>query len=204
MKTKRATEKPQGPTGTQKSVRDMIRNSTPELLEDFDKLSNTRSVARHLSRLRCKSGFTQADMAKKLGCTQSRISKLEVATNDEITLGEIRQYAEATKAIIDLRCGPPRTHVQSVKHHALQMRAHLLALLDIADGNDDHAIKEAIVNFNHEAIWNLLHIVTEVVEKAPKTSGDTRIEIEDDLPSAPQPKEDARKARQKSRALAKA
>ena len=44
---------------------------------------------------RCQRNLTQADVAKKMGCTQSRISKLEATGDAEWTLAEIADYARA-------------------------------------------------------------------------------------------------------------
>lgn len=44
---------------------------------------------------RTRTGLTQAVLARRMGCTQSRISKLEDSTDANLTLGEINAYCAA-------------------------------------------------------------------------------------------------------------
>ena len=55
-------------------------------------------VVHQLVQLRVRAGFTQSELAKKIGCTQSRISKVEASRDEEIPLGVIRDYVKATNA----------------------------------------------------------------------------------------------------------
>ena len=44
---------------------------------------------------RVAAGFTQAQLASKMRCTQSRISKLEDSADADLRLGDIQAYAQA-------------------------------------------------------------------------------------------------------------
>jgi transcriptional regulator with XRE-family HTH domain len=58
-----------------------------------DRLSRRR-IVKTLAALRAARGLSQGDVAKKLRCTQSRISKLENGYDDELRVGELKDYAE--------------------------------------------------------------------------------------------------------------
>ena len=59
------------------------------------RLSVSTQVIDRLVIERNKVGLTQAGLAKRMGCTQSRISKLEDSVDAELTLGEIDTYCAA-------------------------------------------------------------------------------------------------------------
>lgn len=78
------------------------QGASKEVTDTFNKLKAQTNIARRLTHMRTKAGLTQAQMAKKIGCTPSAISKLESANNDDITLGNIKQYAEVTGETLHL------------------------------------------------------------------------------------------------------
>ena len=46
----------------------------------------------HLERLRCEAGLTQAEVAKRMGVTQSTVSRLEGSRWQDMKLGELEGY----------------------------------------------------------------------------------------------------------------
>ena len=53
-----------------------------------------RKVVKQLVALRSAKGLSQADIAKAMGCTQSRISKLESGVDNDLRLGDLENYLE--------------------------------------------------------------------------------------------------------------
>ena len=51
----------------------------------------------HLERLRCDAGLTQAEVAKRMGVTQSTVSRLEGSRWQDMKLGELDDYLKAMK-----------------------------------------------------------------------------------------------------------
>ena len=59
-----------------------------------DRLSRSRVVTK-LVALRAAGGLTQKAVAKKLGCSQGRVSKIESVEDADLSLGALASYAAA-------------------------------------------------------------------------------------------------------------
>jgi predicted XRE-type DNA-binding protein len=78
--------------------------SIPELVRDisgsssfsdgFESRLANRKIVKDLMILRATQGLSQKDVALKLGCTQSRISKLESMSDADLRIGDLSKYAE--------------------------------------------------------------------------------------------------------------
>lgn len=82
---------------TYSTVSQMVRDMAddPSFADDFEKHLAQRRVVKKLMVLRAAQGLSQQDIAGMIGCTQSRISKLESATDSQIRLGDLEAYAAA-------------------------------------------------------------------------------------------------------------
>jgi len=116
-----------------------------------------KSLAKQLAAIRCSKGVTQEELAKQIGCTQSRISKIENANNDQLAVQDIFDYSKALAVALTLNFGEPMgAAVDMVKYHALKIKNHLDQLAALA-GNDNK-IKQGVADFYMEAMVNLLSI----------------------------------------------
>jgi transcriptional regulator with XRE-family HTH domain len=180
------TRPPASPSGKQfSSVDELLRTSgiSPEVKAAYDQAQRSTAVCHRLALLRTRAGLTQAEMGERLGISQSAVSKLESGRDEDLTLGQIRGYCEATKLRLELSIGKPRTHVESIKAHALAMRSSMMKLADIAHSH--HDMNPAIQAFFGEAFFNILSILTECKDQLPSSP---RIEVMEDV----QQDEDAR------------
>ena len=66
-----------------------------QFTEAFNEYTAGRRLIKSLVMLRSAMGVSQADVAKVLGVTQSRISKIEHGVDDNLRLGELAAYARA-------------------------------------------------------------------------------------------------------------
>ena len=135
------------------------QNIPAEIREGVQKLAGTTRVVDELCLMRTRAGLTQAQIAERIGCTQSRISKLEGSVDRDLSLGEIFDYVKATGSQVSIGIGKPLTHVQSVKAHAAGIRRHLISLADLAKKHDE--LEPEIQSFFGEAFFNLLNILSE-------------------------------------------
>ena len=80
-----------------KSVAEMVRDisADEELAKKLEKLIESKRVVKTLISLRIREGKTQKQVAEHMGCSQSRISKLESGEDKHIRLGDILKYLEA-------------------------------------------------------------------------------------------------------------
>lgn len=62
-------------------------------------------VARQIHELRTRAGLSQAELARKIGTTQSSVSRLENADYEGHSLGMLRRVAEALGGKVDVHLG---------------------------------------------------------------------------------------------------
>ena len=79
------------------SVAEVVRNTAPD--ENFQDTSDGHpaddGVSRSLTALRRSMDVTQAELAERAGCTQSKISRIENSPNDRLKLEDLAIYARA-------------------------------------------------------------------------------------------------------------
>jgi len=80
----------------------------PELLADpavraeYEALEEEFAIIRLLVGARARAGLSQAELARRMGTTQSAIARLEGGKVNP-SLATLRRYAEATGSRLDLR-----------------------------------------------------------------------------------------------------
>lgn len=124
------------------------------------------------------AGLTQHQQAKKLGKTQSAISKLESGADLELTLRELAEYATATEQAIRLNFGQPLNHVEAVKLHVIRLRKHLEELAKQA--HPDASLDQAIQKFFGEAFFHLLDILSQCQPSLPHGGKDASVRFRPD------------------------
>ena len=146
-----------------------------EVQAKVNELGSETRLVHQLSLLRHKAGITQEEMAKRLGVTQSAISKLESGLDEDLRLGDIREYSRASGARLAIVFGKRLTHVEAVKLHAEGIRKHLSALAELAHG--DQELDRAIQGFFGEAFFNILHILSKCSNELPMNGNGFEIEL---------------------------
>ena len=78
------------------TVEEMVHDlSDPEYAENFSRMLHERRFITRLIIHRSLKGFSEADIAEKLGCSKRRIVKLEQGNDADMTLAELHGYAKA-------------------------------------------------------------------------------------------------------------
>lgn len=160
------------PTGKRyASVHDLLQGEkvTSDVQSKVAELGKETGLAEILANLRVAAGFTQEQAAERFGVSQSAISKLESGRDEDLTLGEIRKYAELSGQRIGLMLGKPLTHVEAVKVHALGIKSRLTALANLA--HKDEEIERSIQGFFGEAFFNILDILSKCHQQLPHNAG---------------------------------
>ena len=177
-------------TGKYTSVEAMVRATSddPGFADDFERRSARRRLIRLLISLRGRMGLSQTDLAKRIGCTQSRVSKLEGSEDDEITFGDFRKYAAALGFSMQTSLMPKGVKtVDRVRFHALQIKNLVEKMAGLAE--QDPAIAQGVSAFFGEAAFNLLLILQDAADKLPKPADAS--DDEDDLLFAPEERSEA-------------
>lgn len=160
---------------TYNSVAEMVRDVTDDasFADEVEEHLESHKIARDLAVLRASQGLTQTDIARKLGCSQARISKLENSANVDLKLGELAMYASALGLRISVTAERmDRGAVDRVKHHAFRIKEELDHLAELA-GND-HGMAAGVSGFFGEAFFNLVAILRDSARKLPCKPDDAK------------------------------
>lgn len=172
---KKSTARPTGKRYA--SVQDLLggENVAPEVESRVEELRQETGLTEILASLRVAADLTQEQVAERFGVSQSAISKLESGRDDDLTLGDIRKYAELTGQRIGLMFGKPLTHVEAVKIHAVGIKQRLTALTELAD--KDEELERSIQGFFGEAFLNFLDILAKCYRQMPH-SREVQLKVE--------------------------
>lgn len=150
-------------TKTFKSVSEMARHITDdkEFHKQLDSEIKSRSISKVLFLMRCNANVTQEQMAKRLGYTQSKISKIEHSSNDNLKMHDLIAYAKALGLELNIGFGKPMKIVDKIKIHAFQVKSHLDQLVNMATENKDEHMIAGVVNMFKETIYNVNKLIAE-------------------------------------------
>jgi transcriptional regulator with XRE-family HTH domain len=150
------------------SVSEVVKNLTDDkkFQDDFIRQIADKSLSKTLFVMRCSKGITQAEIASKLNCTQSRVSKLENSALDAIKVSDLVAYAQALGLNMAISFRNKMTAVECVKFHAFEIKKHLDHLADLAHRDDD--IFEGVKNFYNEYLLNILQLFKQSASKLAK------------------------------------
>ena len=168
------------------SVAEMVRDLSEDqaFAEQVSRRIEERNIINHLMAMRTLSGMSQKDIASKMLCTQSRISKLESGKDDELRIGDFHAYAEALglqMMIVLAKKGQPRL-AEQINYHTSALNRLYRKLAELV-GDDNKMTKEMLKLIRR----NTLGLVTElsgILESAlraipqPETNAPSPIQIE--------------------------
>jgi ribosome-binding protein aMBF1 (putative translation factor) len=84
----------------------------PAMQRMFEEEVANREVARRIYRLRQQAGLSQAELAKRVGTTQSVISRLEDADYEGHSLAMLNRIAGAMERRVEIRFVPRKRRLQ--------------------------------------------------------------------------------------------
>jgi transcriptional regulator with XRE-family HTH domain len=117
----------------------MMREITDDAhADDLARHLSGRRIIRKLLALRGARGLSQEEIAERLGCTQSRVSKLEAGTDAALALGDLEGYADALGLNVRIvLMDKETTDVDEVKYHAVTINKLMDDLTRRAPGPAD-------------------------------------------------------------------
>lgn len=122
------------------------------------------SISQNLTILRAKANLSQSEMAKKMKTSQSFISKLESASNDQIKVDDMCTFLATLGYETTITISKPQNIAQKIKASYCQL-VDLVKELQKYAVNDD-AILEGIASFEIEATQNMLNLVSMLIESS--------------------------------------
>ena len=116
-------------------------------------------------------------MAKKLGWSQSRVSKLESSDDGDLRFGDIIAYLSVLGLELGIVISPREASaVTRVKHHAFSIKRITDQLAELAVGDD--TIAKGVARFFGEAAFNLISMLQQSAKKLPLTPAESPFQIE--------------------------
>ena len=89
-----------------------IAGHDPKRQQAFEEAVANREVAQRIFELREQAGLSQTELAKRVGTTQSVISRLEDADYEGHSLDMLNRIAAAVERRVDIRFLPRRRRLQ--------------------------------------------------------------------------------------------
>jgi ribosome-binding protein aMBF1 (putative translation factor) len=89
-----------------------IAGHDPKRQQAFEEAVANREVAQRIYELREQAGLSQTELAKRVGTTQSVISRLEDADYEGHSLAMLNRIAAAVERRVDIRFLPRRRRLQ--------------------------------------------------------------------------------------------
>ena len=116
--------------------------------------------------LRATRGMSQTEVAGRMKCSQSRISKLENGVDDDLRIGDMRDYLHALDHDMSIFVCPMQwKSFQQIKFHAFEIRRCLGQLVDLI--GDDPDILQGVSKAHVEVVVNLVKLVVDSAETLP-------------------------------------
>ena len=138
------------------SVLDIAGDTVPDRTfhDEVEGYPGDDNVSRALSHLRCSQKLTQEELAKRAGCTQSKISRIENSSNDRLKLDDLTIYARAFNMQVSIDFAPESSSADAAVRLAFQIRN---GLVDVAErerreGAADDGAKETYEAFLFEML----------------------------------------------------
>ena len=144
------------------NVSDLLKNvgASKSLKENVEKEIQKRSLSKFLFALRCEHKLTQKEIATKIGCSQSRISKIETSYDDEITIKDLMDYGKALNLQLEMGYRARSVKiVDLIKYHAFKIKNYLEDLTKLA--GDDESLSQSILSFHKEALINIVKFISD-------------------------------------------
>jgi transcriptional regulator with XRE-family HTH domain len=138
----------------------MVRQTIDDqdFVDSLEEQLAQRQIVTDLMAMRAGARLSQEEIAERLKCTQSRVSKLESSSDGDLRLGDLASYADALGFKTRILLTPKDwTTADEVKYHAFCVKEHLDYLASLAER--DPSIAQGVAGFLHEARVNFGLIV---------------------------------------------
>jgi transcriptional regulator with XRE-family HTH domain len=145
---------------------DAIFDDDDSFAEEVKERLRARELVKRLQIMRIANGTSQSEIAKELGCSQSRVSKLENGFDAELTFGDVEAYARALGWSVHLQFTKPNeTSLDRIKRFAFYIHHELQRMAELA--NQDQDIAKGVAQTFGEVLFNQVRLLQLAAEKLP-------------------------------------
>lgn len=148
------------------NVMEMIKDlsSDSAFKDTASKEINDKKVGKFLFYLRCKHNLTQKQIAEKMDCTQSRISKIESSYDKDLSVNDLLDYAKVLNLQLEIGYRNRSAKIADlIKYHAFKIKEYLSQLASLA--KDDEALQVGVARFHLEAFANISVMISNSYSK---------------------------------------
>jgi transcriptional regulator with XRE-family HTH domain len=146
----------------------ILKEDDPEFSEDLSLQMSQRQIVRGLATLRNSKNVRQDEIARKMGCAQSRVSKIENGLDDDLRMKDIQTYLKVLGYMADINLLPAdMSIVDEIKYYAFRMKIAFEKLTSLA--RKDDAIQQGVAQFHIEALINLMNLVKSSASQISKS-----------------------------------
>jgi predicted XRE-type DNA-binding protein len=136
-----------------------LTSETEAFAKKVERRISQRQIVKHLMALRATKSLSQSDIAKKMECSQSRISKLESGLDDDLRLGEFSAYVSALGLEMRIVLAPKgQTSLDAVKYHAFSIKRTLDRLAALSSG--DKSMTAGALKIMAESFYNITRFIS--------------------------------------------
>jgi transcriptional regulator with XRE-family HTH domain len=156
-----------------KNVSELVQATSPdaEFKDEFEKRIGRRRIVKQLVAMRAVKGFSQQDIADRLHCTQSRVSKLEGMYDEDARLGDLQHYASVVDCAFVAGLQPrDMKPVDKVKCHVFAIKKHMDDLAELAKA--DEKVADGVARFFSELFFNFARLFGDSVKRLPLAPND--------------------------------
>lgn len=149
-----------------KNVKDLIEGvfEDPKFKDEAIRDISENGLGKFLFFLRCQHQMTQEELAKKIGCTQGRISKIESSKDENLSIKDFIDYGNAFDLNLEIGFREKKaTWVDMVKYHAFKMREYLGYMVRVA--KEDESIEKGVLDFHFETLGNVPKMIRDSLSK---------------------------------------
>jgi len=122
-----------------------------------------RRLCRLLLVLRCRADLSQEELAERMGCSQSQISRMENGKDAAVSVADLLAYAKALKLDVHLDFAPHRTAVQRMAFYVHCLKEEIERIGNLVRG-DVEAEKDSVRFFGDQA-RGLADILSQTVSR---------------------------------------
>jgi transcriptional regulator with XRE-family HTH domain len=164
------------------NLSDMVKklSSDDKFKEEMLEELKDRNIAKFLFTLRCEHSLTQKQMAERIKCSQSRISKIENSKDNEISISDLLDYGKALDLQLEIGYRDKSTKlVDLIRYHTFKIKDYLDKLVDLV--KDDEDIAKGVLKCHIEAFVNICNVTLSNMPLLHKKIGRKRIRESRDI-----------------------